>query len=221
VYLRLRERLVAGTLVPGQKVSLRTTAAELGVSMQPVRDAVARLVAERALVVLPNRAVRVPLLTLAQFRELTAIRLVVEGYAAERAAMHRTPAQLASIRRHDAAFRRERSRPRPDAGRVIAHNQALHFTVYRAAALAELVPIIEGLWLRIGPVLNFDLRGDESAQRMGRSDRCHERLVDAIARGDGRGARRALASDIEGAARHIAARGVLPAGSVPPAEASP
>lgn len=213
VHARLRELLIAGMLEPGQKVSLRSVAAMLGVSVQPVREAVSRLVADRALVVLPNRAVRVPLLTLAQFRELTAIRLVVEGYAAERAARHRTPADLAAIRRHDVAFRREYARARPDAGRAIAHNQALHFTVYRAAALGELLPIIEGLWLRIGPVLNFDLRGEGSEVRIGRSERCHARLVAAIGRRDGRGARAALSSDIAGAAKHIEARGVLPAGN--------
>src|SRR5512145_1207702 len=59
VYAELRERLVAGMLEPGQKVSLRTIAERLGVSVQPVREAVSRLVADRALVVLPNRAVRV------------------------------------------------------------------------------------------------------------------------------------------------------------------
>ena len=216
VHAQLRELLIAGMLEPGQKVSLRTVAAMLGVSVQPVREAVSRLVADRALVVLPNRAVRVPLLTLAQFRELTAIRLIVEGYAAEQAARHRSKTQLAAIRRHNAAFRRERSKARPDAGRAIAHNQALHFTVYRAAGIAELLPIIEGLWLRIGPVLNFDMRGERAGTRMGKSERCHARLVAAIERGDAAAARKALASDIAGAAKHIEARGVLPAS--PPTE---
>lgn len=210
VHQALRGLIIGGSLEPGEKVSLRTMAARLGVSVQPVREAVSRLVADRALVVLPNRAVRVPLLTLAQFRELTAIRLVVEGYAAERAAQLRTDRDLAAIRRHEAAFRRERVRMHPDRGRAIEHNQALHFAVYRAAALPELVPIIEGLWLRIGPVLNFDMRGNGSMRRTERSDRCHRRLVDAIARRDTTAARRALRDDINGAARHIEALGVLP-----------
>lgn len=209
VHVRLRELLMAGMLEPGQKVSLRTVAAMLGVSVQPVREAVSRLVADRALVVMPNRAVRVPLLTASQFRELTTIRLVVEGYAVERAAQHRTGRELAAIRRHDAAFRREYAKSSPDTGQAIAHNQALHFTVYRAAALTELLPIIEGLWLRIGPVLNFYLRGEGSQARIGRSERCHAHLVAAIARRDADAARRALASDIASAARHIEARGVL------------
>ena len=210
VYGRLSGMLITGMLESGQKVSLRTVAAELGVSVQPVREAVSRLVADRALVVLPNRAVRVPLLTLEQFRELTTIRLVIEGFAAERAALRRTTRDLAAIRRHDAAFRREWERMRLDGGRAIAHNQALHFTVYRAAALPELLTIIAGLWRRIGPVINFDLRGQGSGERMSKSEQCHARWVDAIARGDAKGARAALTTDIEGAARHIEARGVLP-----------
>jgi DNA-binding GntR family transcriptional regulator len=210
VYGELRALLIAGMLEPGAKVSLRTMAARLGVSVQPVREAVSRLVADRALVVLPNRAVRVPMLTQSQFRELTAIRLIVEGYAAECAALNRSAAQLATIRRHDTAFRREHGHTRPNGSRAIAYNQALHFSVYRAAGLPELLPIIEGLWLRIGPVLNFDMRGTDSRLRMAKSESCHARLVAAIGRRDAAGARRALASDIAGAAKHIEARGVLP-----------
>ena len=81
----LRALLVAGRLAPGEKLSLRRVAEALGVSMMPVREAVSRLAADRALEVLPGRAVRVPVLSLAQFRELTRLRLVVEGFAAEEA----------------------------------------------------------------------------------------------------------------------------------------
>ena len=34
----------------------------------------------------------------------------------------------------------------------------LHFAIYRATGLPTLVGIIEGLWLKIGPVLNLDLK---------------------------------------------------------------
>lgn len=212
VHGRLRELLVAGALSPGEKLSLRTIAGRLGVSVQPVREAVSRLVADRALDVLPNRAVRVPLLTLAQFRELTTIRLAIEGFAAARAATGRSAADLAAIRRHEAAFRRQRGRAKPDLEAAVASNQALHFAVYRAAGLAELLPIIEGLWLRIGPVLNLDLRMNASRERAANAERCHERLLEAIERRDAAGARAALAADIRGAARYIESRGILPGG---------
>jgi len=213
VYDRMRGMLVGGVLSPGEKISLRTMAARLGVSMQPVREAVARLVADRALEVLPNRAVRVPILTLAQFRELTAIRLAIEGFAAERAAQFHTREDLAEMRRQESVFRREGASAAPDLPAAVAANQALHFAIYRAAALPELLPIIEGLWLRIGPVLNLDLRSNVSRVRVGRAAGHHGRIVGAIARRDARAARKALAADIGGAAEHIESRGVLPDGA--------
>jgi DNA-binding GntR family transcriptional regulator len=210
VHGQLREMLVAGVLSPGEKLSLRTMAGRLGVSVQPVREAVSRLIADRALDVLPNRAARVPLLTLAQFRELTAIRLAIEGFAAERAAAGRTGADLAAMKRHELAFRRERESAKPDLAAAVASNHAFHFAVYRAAGLPELLPIIEGLWLRIGPVLNLDMRSNYSRVRVGQAERCHERLVAAIERGDARAARAALTADIAGAAKHIESSAVLP-----------
>lgn len=209
VHARLRHMIVAGVLMPGEKVSLRTIAADLGVSMQPAREAVSRLVSERALEVLPNRAVRVPVLTLGQFRELTAIRLAIEGFAVEQAASHRTARDVAALRRHEDAFRREGASERPRLAAAVAANQAFHFAAYRAAGLPELIPIIEGLWLRIGPVLNVDLRSNLGRERVGKSAGHHGKLLAAISRGDGKAARRALAADIGGAARHIESQGVL------------
>jgi DNA-binding GntR family transcriptional regulator len=209
VHARLRELIAAGVLSPGEKVSLRTIAGRLGVSVQPVREAVSRLVADRALEVLPNRAVRVPMLTRGTFRELTEIRLAIEGFAAERAAAGRSTVDLGAMRRHEGAFRREGGRARPDLPAAVAANQAFHFAIYRAAGLPELLPIIEGLWLRIGPVLNVDLRSNVSRVRVGKAAGHHGKLLQAIARRDARGARRALAADIRGAARHIESQGVL------------
>ena len=53
VYDAIRQALITGKIAPGVGVSLRSLAAELGVSPMPVRDAVRRLVAERALAINP------------------------------------------------------------------------------------------------------------------------------------------------------------------------
>ncbi len=213
VYATLRQWLVVGSLVPGEKLSLRTIAARLEVSVQPVRGAVARLVADAALEVLPNRAVRVPVIDAPRFDELTLIRLGIEGFAAQRAAQVRDASQLAAIRLHEAAFRAQAQRRVPDAAEAIAANQRLHFAVYAAAGLPTLMPIIEGLWLRIGPLINFDLRSAAALENFAKSVRCHAAMVDGIARGDAEAARRGLVDDIEGAAKRIAMR---LAGGAPP-----
>jgi len=211
VLAHLRSQLITGLLAPGDRLSLRTLAGQQGVSMQPVRDAVSRLVAERALEVTPKRAVQVPLMSAPQFRELTAIRLTVEGLAAERAADQRGGAERGALRRHEAAFRRESRRRRPDIDAAIVANANLHFAVYRAAGMPALTAIIEGLWLRIGPVLNLDLRGGAGRLASGIAAHCHAAMVDAIERGDARASRAALQEDIGSTAAFIETSGGLPA----------
>lgn len=210
VYAELRELLIAGELAPGERLSLRTAAETLGTSMMPVREAVARLVADDALEVTPNRSVRVPLMTVAKLRELTAVRIAVEGFAAEQAALQRNERDLEIMRRFDSAFRQEARSARPNATRAVRANKDLHFAVYRAARLPTLVGIIEGLWLKIGPVINLDLK--ESSERLttGDAERQHAHLVAAIERQDGTAARDALVADIRSAAAFIEATGRLP-----------
>ena len=210
VLTHLRTQLITGMLAPGDRLSLRGLGQQLGVSMQPVRDAVSRLVAERALEVTPKRSVQVPLMTAPQFRELTTIRQGIEGFAAEQAARHRGVDQLAELHRHDAAFRRESKQRTPNIDAAIAANAQLHFAVYRAAGMPALTAIIEGLWLRIGPLLNLDLRSGPGRLASGIAVRCHGAMVQAIERGDAAGARAALLEDIGSTAAYIDTRGVLP-----------
>ena len=49
IYRALRARIMHGLVEPGATMTLRGLAAEYGVSMTPVREAVRRLVAEGAL----------------------------------------------------------------------------------------------------------------------------------------------------------------------------
>jgi DNA-binding GntR family transcriptional regulator len=210
VYRELRELLMAGKLMPGEKLSLRPVAASLGVSMMPVREAVARLVAEEALVVSPNRSIRVPLMSRRRFRELKAIRLVIEGYAAEQAALLRSVEDLAAIRRHDAGFRRAVTAPKPDPAAALGANMSLHFAVYRAAASPSLTQIIEGLWLKVGPVINYDLRASTDRLAAGAAEVLHAQLLAAIEARDAAGARAAVTADISSSADYIEAAGTLP-----------
>jgi DNA-binding GntR family transcriptional regulator len=210
VYAELRELLMAGELAPGDKLSLRAVAGRLGVSMMPVRQAVSRLVTDDALEVLPNRAVSVPVMTVAKFRELTRVRVAVEGFAAEEGALARSDADLHALTVHEAAFRREAESRTPDLARAVRANKDLHFAIYAAAGLPALVAIIEGLWLRIGPVLNLDMKVSSERLAQGGAMDQHARALAAIAARDGPAARAAIVADITAAAAFIEASGRLP-----------
>ncbi len=208
-YLHLRELLMSGRVAPGERLSLRALAGALGVSMMPVREAVTRLVADRALEVAPNRAVRVPVMNVTQFRELAAIRIEIEGFAAELAAKASTPDSIEIISVAEKAFRAEAARARPDLPRAVALNKDFHFAVYDAAGLPALVEIIGGLWLKVGPIINLDLRENPERLATGGAVRFHAETVSAIRRRDGAAARAAIAADISGTAAFLLAKGGL------------
>jgi DNA-binding GntR family transcriptional regulator len=211
-YRRLRELLMSGQLAPGERLSLRSVADALGVSIMPVRGAVSRLVADHALEVTPSRAIRVPLTTVAQFRQITEIRIEIEGFAAARAAHSRSPGELDAIAVSEAGFRKESMAARPDLARAVQLNMNFHFAVYRASGMPMLVEIVEQLWLRVGPIINLETRDDPGRLATGGAYRRHGEALEAIRRGDGEAARAAIAADIEGAAAFIIARGDILAG---------
>src|SRR5258707_5949008 len=86
VYQQLRTMIMSGGVRPGKELKLRELAKELHVSLMPVRDAIGRLVVERALDMLPNRQVIVPELSLERLIEVRRVRVVLEGEAGALAA---------------------------------------------------------------------------------------------------------------------------------------
>ena len=76
-YEALRQALISGQFVPGQKLTLRALAGALGMSVTPVREAIHRLTAERALEASANRSVHIPPMTREKILELRDIRLAV------------------------------------------------------------------------------------------------------------------------------------------------
>jgi DNA-binding GntR family transcriptional regulator len=206
VLLQIKELLLGGQLMPGEQLSLRSMAEALGVSVMPVRAAVYQLVADQALEVAPNRSVRVPTMTADQFREITAIRLQIEGYAVEEAALRVTPSLVQSLRELNAALSEAMTRADTERSEIVRLNKDLHFSVYETAGMPMLIKIIETLWLRIGPVLNYDLRAGSERTEKRIAVEHHARMIDALADGDAEAARSALRSDIDSAFQHILAK---------------
>jgi DNA-binding GntR family transcriptional regulator len=210
VYAHIRGLLIAGRLAPGDRLSLRQVADVMGISMMPVREAVSRLVADQAIEVMPNRALRVPVMRRRQFEELAIIRSEIEGFAAERAASARTPAQLKAIMAAVTRFGDLAISATPDLAAAVEANQAFHFAVYEASGLPDLVDVIGSLWLKVGPVINLDLRENPERLATGQAAELHAACAAAIVRGDGKAARAAIAADIRGAATFILSRERLP-----------
>src|SRR6218665_526927 len=195
VYEDLRERIISGQVQPGERLTLAGMASALGTSAMPIREAVQKLAAEGALEILPNKSVGVPVMTRTRFQELVTIRIAVEA-----AASLITDAQLARLAELEKAFRTERRLATPDVNRIIQINKQFHFGAYEAAGMPTLLTLIEGLWLRIGPVLNLDIRNGSSRLANPPSVRAHRAMLDGLRAHDGLAARNGLAMDIQCAA---------------------
>lgn len=206
VLSQIKDLLLSGRLMPGELLSLRSTAEALGVSVMPVRVAVYQLVADQALEVAPNRSVRVPTMTARQFKEITDIRLQIEGYAVEQASLNATPALIQSLRNLNEALALEMDAATSNKASIVTLNKEIHFSVYEAAAMPMLLKIIETLWLRIGPILNYDLRaGSERTQKKTAVEH-HNRMITALEEKKPDEARQALHDDIKGAFDYIYAK---------------
>lgn len=153
VYRELRTAIVTGRFVPGRPVTLRGVAAELGVSPMPVRDALRQLVAERALIMFDNRRVAVPSMSSARFAELCLARTLLEPQLATLALPRMGKADLDAMIAIDAEI--DRALARGDTEGYVRRNYAFHFRLYQAAGSTVLLPMVESLWLQVGPFLRM------------------------------------------------------------------
>lgn len=194
VHRQLKELILNGEIEPGSTVTIQGLADAFGVSAMPVREALHRLCAAGALTVLAGRSVGIPPLSVERLHDLRRVRVEIEGLAAEWAAARTDAALLARL---DALIAEMESSTREaDRRSFVPANREFHFAVYRAAGSESLMAVIEPLWLQIGPYLAL-LRGSGN-WRM--ANRQHRLIREALARGDGQAARRALRADIEEAA---------------------
>jgi len=195
VYHRIKLALMTGRYQPGEKITLASLTRSLKVSATPVREALRRLAAERALVMNPNRSVTVPALLREEVLAVRAIREQLEGYAARIAAAKIDAKRLGRLARigRDLAS----ARARADARRIMWLNEVFHFTVYDAAGVPALTDIIATLWLQSAATLNLVFRPENIGRYpLATQNRHNQALLRALRRGDGRAAAREVAAEI-------------------------
>ena len=202
VYHRIRLDLMAGRYQPGEKLTIAQLTASLGVSMTPVREALRRLAAERALEMNPNRSVEVPKLSLEEVLAVRRIREQLEGYAARLAAHRVSDAGLARLERMGKELAAARSGG--DARRIMLLNEQFHFALYEAAGIRVLTEIIATLWLQSAPTLNLLFRPENIGRYpLSEQNRHNRALLRALRVHDGRAAERALAAEIAAGSRTL------------------
>ena len=105
VYRDLRERIVNGVLLPGERLYLQTLADERGVSTVPVREALRRLESEGLVKNQPHTGATVAALDVEKIEVHFMIRGALEGLAVRLAASHVSPQELARLEEMDRQLR--------------------------------------------------------------------------------------------------------------------
>jgi DNA-binding GntR family transcriptional regulator len=177
VYEILVELVVSGALRPGQHLVESELARQLGVSRQPVREALHRLEAEGWIDLRPSQGAYVHVPTDKEIDQLLDVRELLEGATARLAARAATPEAVASLR---ATWQEGMAAVASgDVAAAVAANNAFHAAVAAVAGntvLEELSEIVgrrvRWHYRQVAPV-----RGHESWSE-------HAELVAAIEEGD-------------------------------------
>lgn len=197
VYRNLRQAIMSGCFPPGQPMTIHGIADSLSVSAMPVREALHRLVADGALEHLDNRRVRVPDMNPEKFDEIIAARIALETVAAERAMPHVDYLRLARLQKLDMEIDEAYEAGEIELG--IQCNFAFHRSLYDVEPSVVLLPLIESIWLRLGPFMREATANLHESYRVDR----HAEALDAIRQQDGEALKRAIIADIQDGTGHL------------------
>ncbi|QRM57757.1 GntR family transcriptional regulator [Sinorhizobium sp. BG8] len=196
VYGQLRQSLINGMFDAGDVLRIVDLAERLQTSTMPVREALGRLVSEQALEALPNRSVRVPLITRARLDDLARARILIEGQMVALALPRLTTDDFAKLRQINVDCDRAFEEHGQDIGHVTsALNQRFHFHIYHAAHSPVLIPIVESLWLQSGAIIRKAAHIHDEQGGLAATNH-HWAMIEAMERGDAEGAIRSLSNDI-------------------------
>ncbi|WP_445148768.1 GntR family transcriptional regulator [Baekduia sp. Peel2402] len=140
----LRGLIVGGALRPGARVNQEDLAADLGLSVAPIREALRVLEQEGQLTYLPRRGYFVTELNVADLTEIYELRAVLE----ERAARHALPVldDEALERVREAARECVEAADSGDVAAELAANRRFHFGLLDAPGQPHALRVIRLLW---------------------------------------------------------------------------
>lgn len=186
------------SIPPGTRINIDSLARDLEVSQTPIREAMARLESDGLVEKEPLRGYRTtPLLTRPQLDELFDMRLLIEGWSAERAALNITDRGCKQLRAEMATCVAAPTGSEYQAYRDLSdHDARFHDLIFRLAGNG----MIRTLWDHSHCHLHL-FRLYYAGSLGSRALVEHSVIADAICRGDGEAAVAAMRTHIE-ASRH-------------------
>ena len=185
VYQAIFEEVLEGRLTQGEHLVQEQLASRLGVSRQPIQQAMALLKADGVVEEVGRRGLRVAALKIDTIRDHYAIRKLLDGYAA-RAAAHAVASGKLSVGDYqdevEDLFAKGAEAVRAQNVRdQIRHDEALHKLIYRMSGNPVLEEMSEPNWRYLRRVMAQVLSLAEPAVMIWEQ---HRQIVDAVMAGD-------------------------------------
>jgi DNA-binding GntR family transcriptional regulator len=177
VYDTLAEMIASGSLKPGQHLVESELAEHLGVSRQPIREALQRLAVDGWVELRPAYGAYVHVPTAEEIAQLLGVRSVLGAYSAREAAQHATRERVARLQELQVAGMTALAAD--DESGLVAANSELHAYIVQMSGnrvLAELIAQVERR-VRWYYTSIARPRGTEAWQE-------HDALIQAIGDGD-------------------------------------
>ena len=144
-YAEIRGLILAGDASPGTPLREEALADIVGVSRTPIREALRRLESELYASRTPGGRLVVADWNSDDVAEIFALRAMLEGHAAARAARRMTAAGLAELKLCNAAIEAAVAQPQPDIARFLTENRRFHDLILSASSSARLATMLAGL----------------------------------------------------------------------------
>ncbi|MFC7398366.1 GntR family transcriptional regulator [Chelatococcus sp. GCM10030263] len=185
----IRERIIVGHYGRGDKLKQADLAAELGVSITPVREALLMLEAEGYVRGLPHKGLLVPEFIPGQLREIFELRVMLERELTAVALSKLTPGKFEELK--DLQRTLVKAIASGDLQAVRTANFRFHFRLYEIAERPQTLHFVRVLWAKY-PFTMQDVRRDRPVRM--RSE--HDVFLQKIEEDD-------LAGAVEAMVQHI------------------
>lgn len=197
-YRALKEQILFGGLPPKKAVTIRGLAEALNVSPTPIREAVRRLIAERALEMHDNRRVSIPEMTMPRYQEIRIARLLIEPELSALATPYITHAIQDEMRQLDDHI--DECMSNGDIEGYMRYNYQFHFILYNGTNSNVMKGLANSLWMQYGPFMR------QVYGRMGTNnleEDHHKLILDGLKQQDPALVRHAITQDITLGMSHI------------------
>lgn len=195
---KIRQDIISGKLVPGQRVNQTEITRELGVSIIPVREAFKTLQAEGHIEIIPHRGAFVKELSREEMEDLYLVRAKLEELAAELAIERLSDAKKNQLK--NLYTKMKVATKKKDYQSLLRLNREFHFTIYAAAARKRLLQILEDLWDQSH---RFRYTQTVLPNRSAEALKEHKQILDACLRGNKESLAEAVRFNVEQTGRAL------------------